>query len=141
MSHTLRVQLTLYHPQGDPQPERFNRTLLSMLGTLDPAKKSQWSQHNGSLVHAYSCTQNEASHYSPYFLVFGREACLPVDVCFGFPSQSKEKTDYSQCVKCMKAGLQESYQLASKAVLNNHLKNTKPYDARIKHQVLGEGEC
>lgn len=41
----------------------------------------------------------------------------------------------------MKAGLQESYQHASKAALNNHLKNTKHYDARIKHQVLGEGEC
>uniref|UniRef100_A0A665VGA2 Gypsy retrotransposon integrase-like protein 1 n=1 Tax=Echeneis naucrates TaxID=173247 RepID=A0A665VGA2_ECHNA len=43
-----------YHPQGDPQPERFNRTLLSMLGTLDPAKKSKWSQHVSLLVHAYN---------------------------------------------------------------------------------------
>lgn len=34
-----------YHPQGDPQPERFNRTLLSMLGTLNPKDKHKWSQH------------------------------------------------------------------------------------------------
>ncbi len=34
-----------YHPQGDPQPERFNRTLLDMLGTLEPSQKSKWSQH------------------------------------------------------------------------------------------------
>lgn len=27
-----------YHPQGDPQPEQYNRTLLSILGTLSPEK-------------------------------------------------------------------------------------------------------
>lgn len=46
-----------YHPQGDAQPERFNRTLLAMLGTMDTVKKQCWSQHITYLVHAYNCTK------------------------------------------------------------------------------------
>ncbi len=82
----IRKSRTSPYPQGDPQPERFIRTLLSMLGTLNPAEKGRWSQHINSLVHSYNCTKNEATGYSPYYLLFGREARLPVDVCFGnFP--------------------------------------------------------
>lgn len=40
-----------YHSQGDSQPGRFNRTLLSMLGMLDTAKKEMWSQSVSQLVH------------------------------------------------------------------------------------------
>ncbi len=97
-----------YHPQGDPQPERFNRTLLSMLGTLNPVEKSRWSQHINCLVHAYNCTKNDATGYSPYYLLFGREARLPVDVCFGTFPDGKGANNHRQYVERMKIGLAKS---------------------------------
>ena len=36
--------------------------------------------HIGMLVHAYNCTQNSATGFSPYYPMFGRQPCLPVDV-------------------------------------------------------------
>ena len=45
-SHT-----TPYHPEGNAGPERFNRTLLSMLGTLEADQKSDWRKYVNSLVY------------------------------------------------------------------------------------------
>lgn len=72
-----------YHTQGDPQPEWFNQTLLSMLGTLKSIHKQHWNHYMSQAVHAYNSTKSDATGYSPYLLVFGREARLPVDVCLG----------------------------------------------------------
>ena len=54
-----------------------------MLGTLPKEKKSEWKDHIGTLVHAYNCTQNSAMGFSPYYLMFGRQPRLPVDVTLG----------------------------------------------------------
>lgn len=129
-----------YHPQGDPQPERFNRTLLAMLGTLDPAKKPKWSQHISQLVHAYNTTRNDATGYSPYFLMFGREARLPIDLCFGVGSDEENDLKHHQYVANMRKKLQKAYQLAADAASRNNERNKRLYDVRVRNQTLEEGD-
>lgn len=51
-----------------------------MLGTLPEDKKSVWKKHVAPLVHAYNSTKNDATGFSPYFLMYGRHPKLPVDI-------------------------------------------------------------
>ena len=78
-----KCRLARYHPQTNSQCERFNSTLINMLGTLPKEKKSKWKNHIGVLVHVYNCTQISATGFSPYFLMFERQPHLPIDVALG----------------------------------------------------------
>src|SRR4029434_5258265 len=40
-----KVHTTPYHPQGNGACERFNRTLLSLLSTIEVKHQAQWPVH------------------------------------------------------------------------------------------------
>ena len=84
-----------YHPQTNGQCEQFDSTLLNILGTLTPEQKKDWKTSVLSLVHAYSCTRNATTGYSPHYLLFGREPRLPIDVEFGL-KRGKQKVSPSK---------------------------------------------
>lgn len=104
-----KSRTTPYHPQGDPQPKQFNRTLLNMLGTLSSEKKQQWSRHIAAIVHAYNSTENDATGYSPYLPMFGREARLPVDLAFGTSIDHSTTATHWGYVECLKKNLEAAY--------------------------------
>ena len=63
--------------------ERFNRTLLDILGSLEPDKKVAWKDYVASPIHAYNCTRHDSTGQIPYLHMFGRNPRLPIDVVFG----------------------------------------------------------
>lgn len=105
-----KVRTTPYHPRGNPV-ERFNRTLLQMLGTLENEQKAHWKEYVKPLVHAYNCTKSDVTGYSPYELMFGRQPRLPLDIAFGVVSDEPPQS-HSQYVTSLKSRLEESYKMA-----------------------------
>ncbi|XP_056307611.1 uncharacterized protein LOC130219290 [Danio aesculapii] len=130
-----KIRTTPYHPRGNPV-ERFNRTLLDMLGTLEEKDKVHWKDFVKPLVHAYNCTKHEVTGFTPYELMFGRQPRLPVDLAFGLPYHDHPKTSHSEYVKHLKSHLEESYLLASNKALKNAERNKIRFDKLVTNSSL-----
>ena len=65
-----KIRTLGYHPQTNGQFECFNATLINMLGMLPEKPKSTWREQVPTVIHAYNCTRNNATGFSPYYLMF-----------------------------------------------------------------------
>ncbi|XP_067351030.1 uncharacterized protein [Channa argus] len=134
-----KIRTSPYHPRGNPV-ERYNRTLLSMLGTLKEQEKTKWREYVKPLTHAYNCTKNEVTGFTPYELMFGRQPRLPIDIAFGLPVNESSVIPHSQYVKRLKSYLTESYQLAAANAKKVADKNKRRFDMRVRESTLEIGD-
>ena len=73
---------TPYHPQGDGLVERANRTILDMLATV-VKNHENWESHLRATCMAYNTSVQSTTGQSPFFLMFGRRARIPIDLLCG----------------------------------------------------------
>ena len=126
-----KTRTTPYHPMGNGMVERFNKTLLNMMATLQEVKKTDWKAHVSTLTHAYNAAVHDSTGFAPYYLMFGRHPRLAIDAFLGLPSNNpiaKSKQDYSDKLK---EQLHTAYDKASKEAKHAGAKYKKYYDKKI----------
>ncbi|KAL5494269.1 hypothetical protein EMCRGX_G015566 [Ephydatia muelleri] len=60
--------------------ERFNQSLQNMLVKYVSSKKEMWSHYLDTCAFAYNTSQHDSTKFTPFMLMFGRRARLPIDV-------------------------------------------------------------
>ena len=78
-----KSRTTAYHPQCDGLVERFNRTLKHMLATSLKDHPFDWEDRLRKVCMAYNTSVHVSTGYTPFYLMFGREARLPIDIAYG----------------------------------------------------------
>lgn len=108
-----KSRTTAYHPEGNGQCERFNRTLHDLLRTLSPTQKKRWPEHLQELVFAYNCTTHSTTGFTPFFLMHGRHPQLPIDALLSLDNDT-ESSEIQTYVTTHADRLKEAYELASR---------------------------
>ena len=77
-----KMWMSPYHPQMNGTVKWVHQTLRRMIGKMDPNKRAKWPSHLGPILMAYNARWSLITGYSPYFLMFGCQPMLPVDLLF-----------------------------------------------------------
>jgi hypothetical protein len=113
----LGTQLTMstaFHPQTDGQTERANRTLEEMMRSFVNFKQTDWDQHLVAAEVAVNSSQHASTGYTPFYLNYGREVTLPLDLAVEEARRGKNP-EASEVIRQLHASLQQAQQNLLKA--------------------------
>jgi hypothetical protein len=82
-----------YHPQTNGIVERFNRTLSTTLQKYTIEFEDDWDNNIPAALFAYRTMQNNTTRHEPFFLTYGREARLPIELQYKTYQENEESFD------------------------------------------------
>ena len=107
-----------------------------MIGTLPVELKQNWQGHVNTLVHAYNCMESTATKDSLYYLMFGREPNLPIDIEFGVRTPDLFATSTQNYVEKLEKRLAWAFKKAQQVNEKEKKRNKKNYDKNVRCSKL-----
>ena len=136
---------TAYHPQTNGLVERFNKTLCEILAKYSGMYREDWDVFLPSALFAYRTIRQNTTRYEPFYLTYGREATLPIDLEIPvyplgeYPEVSIEEACFQRIAQ-LTSRLIDDRQQAQKNITKAQGKQKKRHDENIKVHIYRIGD-
>lgn len=135
----VKSRTTPYHPEGNGQCERFNRTLHNLLRTLPVSRKRDWHTCLPHVLYCYNTTPHQSTGESPFALMFGQEPRLPLDFLLG-RVESPVGGSIHEWVQEHQARLEVAFEGARERLKHAAARRRRVHDQHVIDLPLQEGQ-
>jgi hypothetical protein len=87
--HKLRT--TAYQTAANGRVERVHRTLNTLFCKVVSDDQKDWQDHLPMVTAAYNASCHESTGFSPFYILFGREYCTPIDLTLKSPGKGFQR--------------------------------------------------
>ena len=135
-----KTRTTPMRPQSDGFVERLNQTICNILNCVIYENPFSWDKIVKLCTLAYNSSVQESTGQTPYFMVFGREATLPIDlVCPVKQPGIKQYKNSSEFVQELQQKLKKAHHLARAQNHQATIRQERSYNNRIKQNEYHVG--
>lgn len=97
-----------YHPESDGQTENANKTLEIMLRSVVDFTQDDWDEHLPAAELAFNNSKNATTGFTPFYLVYGREARMPLDLALAPLTKAADNPTAAEATARWRAALQSA---------------------------------
>ena len=135
-----KTRTTAYHPSGDGLVERFNQTLERLLSHYVADHQRDWDVQLPATLMAYRATPQSSTGYTPAYLLFGKELCLPQDIAYGLPAEEIACASQPAYVKDLRQRLAHAHTVVRRKLAAVHQHQAHFHDAGAVAVTFNEGD-
>ena len=136
-----------YHPQTNGLDERMNQTLTKSLLKLVNVNKDNWDLLIDPVLFAYRTSKHDSTKYTPFFMMYKREAKLPIELAIPSRPEEGESTTHElsldETIEHMtklkneiKSKASSNIEKAQERQKKNYDKKHKPVEFEVGDKVL-----
>jgi transposase InsO family protein len=130
-----KLDTAAYRPQTNGLVERFNRTFAAMLSKFVNSKHTDWDRFVPYVTFSYNTTTHKAMGVSPFRMLYGREARLPVDAMLQ-PGGGDESVDTGTYVTELERGLRTVHNLGQESLQREQQQREQKHGSIPKQTFL-----
>ena len=119
--------------------KRFNRTLEAMLSKYVSDSQRDWDMHLPLVMIAYHSSVHEVTTFTPYFMMFGREICLPIDIMLGTHG-NQEPLTHGSYAATSRAETENAYKMVGTRMQRVQNRKKEYYDKNVTGRVFERGD-